>query len=60
MLGILCALYSTVSADVYAAATAAAVLGISGELADNNFGTGSFQINLIDRISLFSDDNMKG
>ena len=42
------------TALVTAAATAAAVLGISGELAESSCGSGSFQINLIDRISKFT------
>lgn len=58
MLGALCGCYASVCSDITSAAAACAVLGISGELAETNKGSGSFLVNLIDALSVFSDEHM--
>lgn len=55
MLGILCACYLSAHADISAAVTAAAVLGICGEIAETDKGNASFMLNLLDAVSTLSD-----
>lgn len=55
MLGALCGGYLSVSPDMNAAITACAVLGICGQLAQTDKGSGSFMVNLMDRISTLTD-----
>ncbi len=56
MLGALCASYLAGSHDpLTAAVMACAVLGICGELAETDRGTGTFMVNLMDRLSTLTD-----
>ena len=49
--GALCGTFMAVSKPLYAACTAAAVLGICGELAETDKGNGSFAVALTDKLS---------
>lgn len=51
MLGALTAAYLSVQPDMDAAVTACVVLGICGQLAETDRGSGSFQVNLVDKLS---------
>ena len=51
LLGALCGAYLAVCADMNAAVTACAVLGICGQLAETPKGSGSFMVNLMDALS---------
>ena len=51
MLGALTAAYLSVQPDMDAAVTACVVLGICGQLAETDRGSGSFQVNLMDKLS---------
>lgn len=55
MLGMLCACYLSAQPDIYAVITAAAVMGICGETASTDKGSGSFMTNLLDALSILSD-----
>ena len=58
MLGALCACYLS-SADAFSAAkTACIVLNISGQLAETSFGSGSFMLKLMDKISALTDEDI--
>ena len=59
MLGALCACYLSVRPDIYAAASACFMLGISGELAETEKGPGSFLHNLMDQLYLISEMEIK-
>ena len=59
MLGALCACYLSVRSDIYAAASACSMLGISGELAETEKGPGSFLYNLMDQLYLISEMEIK-
>ncbi len=56
MQGVLCGAYLTASDGFTAAVTAAAVLGICGELAQTDRGSGSFMVGLMDCLSTLDDD----
>ena len=55
LLGALCGAYLAVCADMNAAVTACAVLGICGQLAETPKGSGSFMVNLMDVLSTLTD-----
>ena len=59
MLGALCGCCLSVTADLSAAVTACAMLGISGQLAQNAKGSGSFAVELFDNLSNLDDDILK-
>jgi len=54
MLGALCGAYLSVCSGRDAAATACAVMGICGQLAETDKGSGSFMVNLMDALSTFT------
>lgn len=58
MLGALCGTYLTAASGLDAAAAACAVLGICGERADSNSGTGSFLVGLMDGLSTLGDRDL--
>lgn len=55
MLGALCAAYLTAGSGTEAAVSACAVLGICGQLAQTNQGSGSFMVFLMDALSTLAD-----
>ena len=55
MLGALCGTYLSVCTGKDASVTACAVLGICGQLAQTDKGSGSFMVNLMDALSTLSD-----
>lgn len=59
MLGALVACYMTVFRDMYAVAAACATLGICGEKSETDKGSGTFMLNLLDRLSTVTEDNIK-
>jgi len=59
MLGALCGTYLAVYGDMRAAVTACAVLGICGQLAETERGSGSFMVNLMDALSTLSDEDVE-
>lgn len=59
MLGALCACYLSVDRDISAIIAACAVLGICGELSETEKGSGSFTVNLIDKLSTLTEDDIK-
>ena len=58
MQGALCAAFLTVSDGLEAAAAAAVMLGICGELSETDKGSGSFLVNLLDNLSTIKDENI--
>jgi hydroxyethylthiazole kinase len=56
MLGALCAAFLSAGSGMAAAETACVVLGVSGQLADNAKGSGSFSVELLDSLSTLTDD----
>lgn len=60
LLGALCACYMSVCNDMDAAVCACVVLGICGELAETDKGTGSFAVGLMDKLSLLKDEELSG
>jgi len=58
MLGMLCGCFLTVSKAKDAAVAACETLGICGELAQTSNGSGSFMVNLLDRLSLINDNDI--
>lgn len=56
MLGALCGAYLSACPDMHAAAVACAVLGICGQLAETESGSGSFMFGLMDHLSTLSDE----
>ena len=58
MLGELTACFLSASDSFGASVCATAVLGISGELAQNSKGNGSFMVSLMDNISCISDNDI--
>ena len=58
MLGALCTTFMTVQAPMDAAVSACCYLGICGELARTEKGNGSFAVNLMDRISTLSGEEI--
>ena len=59
MLGALCGCYLAACQDLTAPATACAVLGICGELAETDRGTGTFMVNLMDKLSALTDHELE-
>ena len=56
MQGALCAAFLSVAVDAFSAAvTEAVTLGVCGELAETEKGSGSFGVNLLDRLSTVTD-----
>lgn len=55
MLGALCGAYLSVCPDMHAAAAACTVLGICGQLAQTDRGSGSFMARLMDALSTLTD-----
>jgi len=55
MLGALCGAYLSVSPDMNAALTACVMLGICGQIAETEKGSGSFMVNLMDALSTLTD-----
>lgn len=59
MLGALCSCYLSVCPNIEAVTAACVVLGLCGELAETERGTGSFQVNLMDQLSVLSEEAIK-
>jgi len=59
MLGALCGAYLSVCADVNAAVTACVVLGVCGQIAETEKGSGSFMVSLIDALSTLTDAKLE-
>ena len=59
LLGVLCGCYLSVDRSVYSLVTACAVLGICGELSCTEKGSGSFFVNLMDNLSVLSDEQIE-
>ena len=59
MLGALCACYLSAGSAFHSAVTACAVLGISGALAETDKGSGSFMVNLMDCLTVVSDEQLE-
>lgn len=59
MLGALCGAYLSVCSGMDAAAAACAALGICGELAQTDKGSGSFMVNLMDALSTLTDADLE-
>lgn len=58
MLGALCACFLSAERNLYSSVCACAFMGICGELSETNKGSGSFMINLMDRLSTLSDEDI--
>ena len=58
MQGALCAAFLTAAESIDAAVASAAMLGICGELAETEKGSGTFMVNLLDRLSTITDDEV--
>lgn len=58
MLGALCAAFLTCASPMGAAVSACAYFGICGEFAKTENGNGSFMVNLIDKLSTLSNDEI--
>lgn len=59
LLGALCATFLSVKPDIEAVITGCAVLGICGELAQADRGTGTFLCNLMDALSTLTDGDVE-
>lgn len=59
MLGALCASYLSADRSLLAAAAACAVLGICGELSETEKGSGTFMVNLLDRLSTLRQEEVE-
>ena len=59
MLGALCAAYLSAAPNLDAAVTACAMLGICGQVAETDRGSGSFQSNLMDALSTLSEADLE-
>lgn len=59
MQGALCAAYLAVSPGLDAAVTACAMLGVCGQVAETDQGSGSFQRNLMDALSTLSEADLE-
>ena len=60
MQGALCAAYLSVAEDgISAAVMAAVMLGVCGQLAETEKGSGSFGVNLMDRLSTVTDEQLE-
>ena len=58
MLGALCAAYLSVGSGFDASVTACAVLGIAGEEAETERGSGTFMVRLMDQLCTLSDETI--
>lgn len=58
ILGALCAAYLSVADGLFAAKTACAVLGISGQLSETTNGSGSFMLHLMDKLNTLTDEDI--
>lgn len=58
MLGILCSCFLAVGAPLTAAVAACVTLGVAGELAETEAGTGTFQIRLMDALSTLDGETL--
>lgn len=58
MQGALCGTFLSAGIPLYAAVTAAVILGICGELAETVKGNGSFMVSLMDKLSNVTDDEI--
>lgn len=58
MLGALCAAFATCASSMDAVVSACAYFGICGEFAKTEKGNGSFMVNLIDKLSTLSNDEI--
>ena len=59
MLGALCGVYLSVSPGMDAAMTACVVLGACGQIAETEKGSGTFLVNLLDALSMVTDDQLE-
>lgn len=59
MLGALCASYLSADRSLFAAAAACVVMGICGECAETEKGSGTFMVNLMDRLSTLSKEELE-
>jgi len=58
MLGMLCGCYLSVAPSLDAAVTACTVLGIAGELAETQAGSGSFSVELMNHVSTLTEQEV--
>ena len=59
MQGALCAAFLSVADGYEASVLAGVMLGICGELAETDRGSGTFLVNLLDRLSTVSDEEIE-
>ena len=59
MQGALCGTFLSVSEPIYSAVTAAAIMGVCGELAATDKGNGTFFVNLMDSLSALCDTDVE-
>ncbi len=59
LLGALCGAYLSVCSDMNAAVTACVVLGVCGQIAETEKGSGSFMVNLMDALSTLTDAQLE-
>jgi hydroxyethylthiazole kinase len=59
MLGALCGVYLSVSPGMAAATTACVVLGVCGQIAETEKGSGTFMVNLLDALSTVTDEQLE-
>ena len=59
LLGVLCGCYLSVDKSVYSLVTACTVLGICGELSQTAKGIGTFFVNLMDNLSVITDEQIE-
>jgi len=59
MQGALCAVFLSVTEGYEAAVAAATMFGICGELAETEKGSGTFMVNLLDRLSTITDEELE-
>lgn len=59
MLGAVCACCLAVAREIEAPVTACAVMGICGELAETEKGSGSFMVNLLDALSTWKEETVR-
>lgn len=59
MLGAVCACCLAVAREIEAPVTACAVMGICGELAETEKGSGTFMVNLLDALSTWKEETVR-
>ena len=59
MLGALCGVYLTVCPAMEAASAACVMLGVCGEMAETEKGSGTFMANLLDALSTVTDKQLE-